>query len=155
MYHHSEAPPTEAPDSNVEKQRAIDQESLRLDDTTAAAAAHDWLSEQATLVNQIFQLLGLELKVAAADSAKIVAAGLLMVPLLLLTWVGCCVFISWVVFFLSGSLAIALISFPLLQIAAIVLLKLRISRWSESLKLLHTREHLTQLLQSTPQRAAQ
>lgn len=99
--------------------------------------AEAWLAmgQQALGVGGKFsRLLQVELQLAAADGARLVLLGLLMVPLALLAWVGLSVLLAWLVYDATAHVALGLVGFLGLQLLAMLGLLLLARRYRESLR---------------------
>ncbi|MFA5677296.1 MAG: hypothetical protein WC953_02655 [Pseudomonas sp.] len=78
----------------------------------------EWLEHAALAGADLVRLAGLELRLAAGDSGRLLALGLAMVPLALLAWIGLSVLLGWLVFIWLGSEALAIVTFIVVQLVA-------------------------------------
>ena len=109
-------------------------------------AVLDWARQVSATGRAYSRLFGLELRLAVADSGRLLVVGLLMLPVAILAWIGLGVLLAWLVYQYSLSVGFALASFFLLQLTVLVALALACRRYSKSLSLPATRRHLNALL---------
>jgi len=94
------------------------------------------------------QLAMLELRLALADGGRLVALGLVMLPLALLAWLGLSVLIGWCVFQWAASVALGIGAFLAVQLVTLGILGAACARYRKSLSLPATRRHLRQFMES-------
>ena len=109
-------------------------------------AALDWVRQLSAAGSTYSRLFALELRLALADSGRLLVLGLLMLPVALLAWIGLGVLLAWLVYHYSQSVGFALGAFFLLQLMTMAALGLTCRRYSKSLSLPATRRHLNALL---------
>ncbi|EZQ20339.1 hypothetical protein DHB74_04185 [Pseudomonas sp. G11-1] len=114
-----------------------------------------WLEHAALAGGDLVRLAALELRLAAADSGKLVGLALAMVPLLLLAWIGLSVLLGWLVFAWSGSVAWGIVMFIIVQLAALGIMAINCKKYSKSLSFPATSRQLKTLKEeaSGPQEA--
>lgn len=94
------------------------------------------------------QLAMLELRLALADGGRLVALGLVMLPLALLAWLGLSVLIGWCVFQWAASVTLGIGAFLAVQLVTLGILGAACARYRKSLSLPATRRHLRQFMES-------
>ena len=94
------------------------------------------------------QLAMLELRLALADGGRLVALGLVMLPLALLAWLGLSVLIGWCVFQCAVSVALGIGAFLAVQLVTLGILGAACARYRKSLALPATRRHVRQFMES-------
>ncbi|WGK61151.1 hypothetical protein QAO71_13985 [Halopseudomonas sp. SMJS2] len=114
-----------------------------------------WLEHAALAGGDLVRLAALELRLAAADSGKLVGLALAMVPLLLLAWIGLSVLLGWLVFAWSGSVAWGIVMFIIVQLVALGIMAINCKKYSKSLSFPATSRQLKTLKEeaSGPQEA--
>jgi len=114
-----------------------------------------WLEHAALAGGDLVRLAALELRLAAADSGKLVGLALAMVPLLLLAWIGLSGLLGWLVFAWSGSVAWGIVMFIIVQLAALGIMAINCKKYSKSLSFPATSRQLKTLKEeaSGPQEA--
>lgn len=120
--------------------------SRAADERESAAAVTDLLRQLAETGADISTLLGQELLLALGDSVRIAVLGRTLVHLAALAWLGFAILLSWIVFDAAGSGPLAALTFLSLQVAAALLVLWMIRRYSASLALPRTRDHIAALL---------
>lgn len=101
----------------------------------------EWLEQAALAGGDLVRLAGLELRLAAGDSARLLVLGLAMIPLALLAWIGLSVLLAWLVFAWLGSQALAIASFIVVQLLAIGILLAYCRKFARSLSFPATSRH--------------
>lgn len=104
-----------------------------------------WLEHAALAGGDLVRLAALELRLAAADSGKLVVLGLAMVPLLLLAWIGLSVLLGWLVLAWSGSVAWGIVVFIGVQLVAMAILAINCKKYAKSLSFPATSRQLKTL----------
>ena len=111
-----------------------------------------WFSLLSQLVatgTDVGRLFTLELQLALGDARRMFFLLLLAVPFVLLAWVSFCALLSWLVIDYSQSIGLGLATFFILQLAMIRYMQALWRRYSSSLTLPTTRQHLQSLLDIT------
>jgi uncharacterized membrane protein YqjE len=116
------------------------------DDRVSAAAVTELLQQLAGTGADITTLLGQELLLALGDSLRIAVLGRTLIHLAALAWLGFAILVSWIVFDAAGSGPLAALTFLSLQVIAALLVLWMIRRYSASLSLPRTRDHIGALL---------
>lgn len=88
-----------------------------------------------------------ELRLAAGDLRRAVLVSLLILPVLLLAWLGTAALLCWAAFTLSGSAVAALAVFVVLQLLALVWLRSLLAAYRRNLTLPATRQQLKLILE--------
>lgn len=112
-------------------------------------AVLDWARQVSAAGGTFSRLFALELRLALADSRRLLLLGILMLPLVVLAWTGLSVLVAWLVYQYTLSAGFGLTAFFLLQMTALVAMVLAGRRYSRSLSLPATRRHLKALLTET------
>ncbi len=105
----------------------------------------EWLEHAALAGGDLIRLAGLELRLAAGDSGRLLALGLAMVPLALLAWIGISVLLGWLVFAWLGSQALGIVTFVVVQLVAIGIMLAYCKKFSKSLSFPATSRQLKAL----------
>lgn len=105
-----------------------------------------WLQQSAAIGTGILHLLQLELRLAIADSKRLVIVALLFIPMLIMTWISFTVLLSWLVYQLNSSITQGLCAFFISQTLALIALCLGWHCYKKSLSLPLSREHIKQLV---------
>lgn len=109
----------------------------------------EWLEHAALAGGDLFRLAGLELRLAAGDSGRLLALGLAMVPLALLAWIGISVLLAWLVFAWLGSEALAIVTFVVVQLVAMGIMAAYCKKFAKSLSFPATSRQLKVLKEQT------
>ncbi|QIB66641.1 hypothetical protein [Kineobactrum salinum] len=104
--------------------------------------------------SQFASVLGLEVKLALADSGRLVIVLLAMLPLLLFAWLGLSVLAGWLVYVLSQSVALGLLGFVLVQVLALLVLRRAATVFKRSLGLPASRRQLRAIMETGKEHAA-
>lgn len=104
-----------------------------------------WLIDLGHAAAALLRLAAAELQLAGSDLRRILVLGALMLPLAVFAWIGIAVWLSWVVYSLSGSAGAGLVTFPLIHVLILWFMQRQISRYRESLRLPRTRQHLKEI----------
>lgn len=91
---------------------------------------------------QLSELLQLELKLAVGDGLRLLGVVLTMASLAILAWLGLSVLLAWLAFLGSGSVALGLAGFLVVQLLALLLLWRAARVFQRSLGLPATRRQL-------------
>lgn len=94
---------------------------------------------------QLSELLQLELKLAVGDGLRLLGVVLVMLPLVILAWLGLSVLLAWLAFLGSGSVGLGLAGFLVVQLLALLLLWRAARVFQRSLGLPATRRQLRAL----------
>ncbi|PRB84295.1 phage holin family protein [Pseudomonas sp. MYb185] len=105
----------------------------------------EWLEHAALAGGDLVRLAGLELKLAAGDSGRLLVLGLAMLPIALLAWVGLSVLLAWLVFAWIGSQALAIVTFILVQVVALGVMVAYCRKFAKSLSFPATNRQLKTL----------
>lgn len=128
--------------SSLEEEEAYyASESAQKKTTTAS----DLLSQAGKVGVDFVELLGLELKLAMGDAARIFVLSKVFVHLAAYCWLGLSVFLSWVIYDLSAYGPWSALVFTGLQVTALVAIRFRMEYLSKSLSLPMTQAQLRSL----------
>ena len=108
-----------------------------------------WLEHAALAGGDLGRLAVLELRLAVADSGKLVVLGLAMVPLLLLAWIGSSVLLAWLAFVWSGSVALSIGTFIVVQLITLGVMAALCKKYAKSLSFPATKRQLQTLKEET------
>lgn len=101
-----------------------------------------WLQQAAQAGGTLSQLALLELRLAFADSKRLLLLGLAMVPVIVLVWVGFTVLLAWLAYQQSHSVTLGLCVFLAQQLLALMIMVRACKVYSRSLSLPATRSHI-------------
>ena len=96
-------------------------------------SSFEWLEHAALAGGDLVRLIGLELRLAAGDSVRLVVLGVAMVPLALLAWIGLSVLAAWLVLVWLGSETLAIVTFIAVQLLAIGVMAFYCRKFAKSL----------------------
>lgn len=106
----------------------------------------DWLQQSAVIGANIFQLLLLELRLAIADSKRLLVLALLFIPMLILTWIGFTALLAWLVYLLNTSITQSLLAFFISQMLGLLGIYMSWTYYKKSLSLPLTRQHIQNIV---------
>lgn len=106
-----------------------------------------WLRDISELGAILSRLAIAEIRLAASDMRRCLVLALLALPLMLLAWIGLCVLISWFAYSLSGYPSAGFVTFFLLQVATLLVIKGLLSKYRKSFGLPETRNQLKGLFE--------
>lgn len=109
----------------------------------------EWLEHAALAGGDLVRLAGLELRLAAGDSGRLLALGLAMIPLALLAWIGLSVLLAWLVFAWLESGALAIATFIVVQLIAMAIMLVYCKKFAKSLSFPATSRHWKALKEQT------
>lgn len=136
-------------ENNPESGDAGGQEQVRqplMDELKSSLA---WLEHAALAGGDLVRLASLELRLAIADSGKLVVLGLAMVPLLLLAWIGLSVLLGWLAFAWSGSVTLSIVIFIAVQLVTLGAMAICCKTYAKSLSFPATKRQLQTLKEET------
>ncbi len=105
----------------------------------------EWLEHAALAGGDLVRLAGLELKLAAGDSGRLLLLALAVVPVVLLAWIGISVLLGWLVLLWLGSGTLAIITFILVQLLAMGVMAVYARKFARSLSFPATSRQLQAL----------
>ncbi len=132
-----EADPTATPEAGTDP------------DKGPRTAANDWrelLNLTADMGTDLGHLLLLELRLALSSAGRIVILALVCLPLLFLAWLGLSTLPAVLLYQWSGSAALAVFLFLMIQVLALGLAGAALARYSRALSLPNTRRQLRNLV---------
>ncbi|WP_185267728.1 hypothetical protein [Halopseudomonas xiamenensis] len=121
------------------------QEQRRQPLTAELKSSLEWLEHAALAGGDLVRLAGLELRLAAGDSGRLVVLGLVMLPIALLAWIGLSVLLAWLVFAWLGSQALAIGTFIVVQVVALGIMAAYCKKFAKSLSFPATNRQLKAL----------
>lgn len=104
-------------------------------------SSFEWLEHAALAGGDLVRLAGLELRLAAGDTGRLLALGVAMIPLALLAWIGLSVLLAWLVFAWLGSEALAIVTFIVVQVITIAVMLAYCKKFAKSLSFPATSRH--------------
>jgi len=107
----------------------------------------DWMQQMVALVVALGELASAEGRLALGDVKRLLIASIVLVPFLIFSWLSFGVWMSWLVYSLSGSLGSAFFAFFFLQAAVSGYLLTTIKAYRSTLSLPRTRQHVRELLE--------
>ena len=105
----------------------------------------NWLRLLSDSGTSLLRLARAEMMLAATGMPQLIALWLLMVPLILLAWVGFSVLVGWLAWYFSAQVWVGLLAFVLLQLLCCYLVFRRIARIQEEVLFPATRRQLQDL----------
>lgn len=106
-----------------------------------------WLNDLRDAGAALLRLLSAELQLAGSDLRRFLLLSLLVLPVGLLAWLGLAVFVSWVVYSLSGdSLGAGFAGFFLLHFGILLVIRRLLTRYRKSLSLPVTRDYMARIV---------
>ncbi|TVP90939.1 MAG: hypothetical protein EA348_05015 [Pseudomonadaceae bacterium] len=81
-----------------------------------------WIQQAAEAGGTFAQLLQTEVRLALRSARQLLLLGMLMLPLLLMAWLGMSSAVGWLAFTSSGSVLLGLLAFTAVQLVVLVLL---------------------------------
>jgi hypothetical protein len=105
-----------------------------------------WLQQAAATGSDVFQLLRLELRLAIADSKRLLVLLLLIIPMLMLTWLSFSALLAWLIYLLNTSITEGLVALFITQVLGLVSIFLACKHYNKSLSLPLTRQHVRRLV---------
>lgn len=109
----------------------------------------EWIKQATDAGSNLAELFALEIKLALGDARRMVGLLIIALPVLLLAWTSFSGLISWLVGDYSSSVAFGLLTFLLLQLMALLSMRLLWRHYKRSLTLPLTREHLRAFIGDT------
>lgn len=120
-------------DSTPESGDVGGQEQRKLPLKDELTSSLEWLEHAALASGDLVRLAGLELRLAAGDSGRLLALGLAMVPIALLAWIGLSILLSWLVYAWLGSAALAIVTFIAVQLVTMGIMVAYCKKFAKSL----------------------
>ena len=105
----------------------------------------NWIRLLSDSGTSMLRLVRAEMMLAATGMPQLLALWLLMVPLILLAWVGFSVLLGWLAWFFSAQVWAGLLTFVLLQLLCCYLVFRRIANIQEEVLFPATRRQLQDL----------
>ncbi|MDH7944767.1 hypothetical protein QGM61_13135 [Pseudohongiella sp. SYSU M77423] len=105
----------------------------------------NWLNQLIVLARTLARLFEAELRLAAGDLSRMLLCAFLLIPLVLLSWLGLSIFLSWLSYSYFEAPWVGFLSFFLIQCLTALLLIRLISVYRRSLSLPVTRKHIREM----------
>jgi len=106
-----------------------------------------WLQQLTALGTALSALASAEIRLAGGDLRRLLLIVLLLFPVIIFTWLGLSVCISWFVYSVSGFAGAGFFAFFVLQASAAVYIRVLIKRYRRSLTMPMTRKYLAEILE--------
>lgn len=106
-----------------------------------------WLQQSTAIGTDILQLLRLELRLAIADSGRLLIVALLFIPVLMLTWISFTLLLAWLVYLFNASVTQSLLVFFVSQALGLIALALSWKYYKKSFSLPLTRQHIQKIME--------
>lgn len=106
-----------------------------------------WFRQTLVAGAELANLFRLELQLTLGDARRLALVGLAIVPMLLLSWISLGVLASWLVYDYSGSVALGIGTFTLLQLLVLGYLVSQAIRFKRQLGFRRTKEHAKRIMQ--------
>lgn len=106
-----------------------------------------WLRQLGALGSALAALASAEIRLAGTDLRRLLLLSLLILPMVIFTWLGLSIFVSWLVFTLSGMAGAGLFAFFAIQACATLYMGLLLKKYRRSLTLPMTRRYLDQIVE--------
>lgn len=114
-----------------------------------------WLADLRDAGSALLRLLAAELRLASSDLKRFLLLSLLVLPLVVLAWLGLALFLSWIVYALTGSLGGGFAGFFLLHVGILLFIRRQLKRYKQRMSLPETRKYIsviTEELRRAPER---
>lgn len=114
-----------------------------------------WLADLRDAGSALLRLLAAELRLASSDLKRFLLLSLLVLPLVVLAWLGLALFLSWIVYALTGSLGGGFAGFFLLHVGILLVIRRQLKRYKQRMSLPETRKYIgviTEELRRAPER---
>jgi len=126
----------------------------QLDTDTVGGQAQDelnawlaWLRQLGALAGALATLATAEIRLAGGDLRRIFLLSLLIFPMVIITWLGLSVFVSWLVYSQSGMPGAGLFTFFAIQAGATCYMGYLFKKYRRSLTLPMTRRYLDEIVE--------
>jgi hypothetical protein len=106
-----------------------------------------WFRQTLVAGTELANLFRLELQLTLGDARRLVLVSLAIVPMVLLSWISLGVLASWLVYDYSGSVALGLGTFALLQLLVLGYLASQAMRFKRQLGFRRTKAHAKSIMQ--------
>lgn len=126
---------------------SFDQKSRPRPEPSELETLISWGQGMVAMLGALSRLAGAELQLALGDLKRLLAIGVLVIPVSVFAWLGVSALIGWWCYVASGSVSVGLLGFiasqGLVMAAAMIMLR----RFSASIRLPHTRAQWRALMQ--------
>jgi len=106
-----------------------------------------WLKQLGALAGALSTLATAEIRLAGGDLRRLVLLSLLLFPMVIFTWLGLSVFVSWLVYSQSGMPGAGLFTFFAGQAGATAYMWFLFKKYRRSLTLPMTRRYLDEIVE--------
>lgn len=125
---------------------SFDQKSGPQPEPSELGALVTWGQSLAAMLGALSRLAGAELQLALGDLKRLLAVGVLVIPVSVFAWLGVSVLIGWWCYVLSGSVSLGLLGFIGAQGLIMALAVVMLRRFSASIRLPHTRAQMQAIM---------
>ena len=126
---------------------SFDQKSRPRPEPSELEALITWGQGLAAMLAALSRLAGAELRLALGDLKRLLAIGVLVIPVSVFAWLGLSVLIGWWCYVGSGSVSLGLAGFIAMQVLVILVARMMLRRFTASIALSHTRAQWHALMQ--------
>lgn len=106
-----------------------------------------WFRQLGALGSALLTLATAEIRLAGGDLRRLLILSLLLLPMIIITWLGLSVFVSWLVYNQSGTAGAGLFTFFAIQAGATLTMWLLFKKYRRSLTLPMTRRYLDEIVE--------
>lgn len=118
---------------------SFDQKSGPRPEPSELEALVTWGQGLAAMLGALSRLAGAELQLALGDLKRLLAIGVLVIPISAFAWLGISVLVGWWCYVASGSVSLGLVGFIAVQGLVMAAAMMMLRRFSASIRLPHTR----------------
>lgn len=101
-----------------------------------------WLADLRDAGSALLRLLAAELQLATSDLKRFLLLSLLVLPLAVLAWLGLALFLSWIVYVMTGSIGGGFAGFFVLHASLLLLISRQLKRYKQGMTLPETRKYI-------------
>ncbi|MEX0740393.1 MAG: hypothetical protein WD071_13705 [Pseudohongiella sp.] len=129
--------PTQLPDDDRASNKAQDD----------AGAWLAWLRQLTALGSALSVLATAEMRLAGGDLRRLLLLGLFFFPVVIFTWLGLSLFVSWLSYSLSGLPGAGFFTFFVIQVIAALTMRHLFKKYRRSLSMPMTRKYLAEIVE--------
>lgn len=126
---------------------SFDQKAASPPDTSEAEALIAWGKGMVAMFGALSRLASAELQLALGDLKRLLAVGILVIPVSVFAWLGVSILIGWWCYVASGSVTAGLLGFIGVQALVIAVVAVLLRRFVASMRLPHTRAQWQAMMQ--------
>jgi uncharacterized membrane protein YqjE len=106
-----------------------------------------WIRQLGALGSALSVLATAEIRLAGADLRRLILLSLLVLPIIIFTWLGLSVLLSWLAYSQSGLPSAGFFTFFAIQVAAALYIWFLFKKYRRSLSLPMTRHYLDEIIE--------